>query len=141
MQKKQKRHSRFSKGEFMKALYTCDHCNFSSTDLEKMKAHEAAHQDAEVLANRINGLIAEYNAKHDDAFCIAKYTPNLANKKKPEPAKSANKPAEKPAKKPAGNSPSNNPDTISEFLDAFPVFLCNVANAIDEAFSPFEGGD
>lgn len=61
-------------------MNTYDHCNYSTTDFDKMNAHEAAHKDAEVLANRINGLIAEYNSKHDDMFCIAKYTPNLAKK-------------------------------------------------------------
>lgn len=68
----------------MKAVYSCDHCNFTTSDLEAMEKHEAAHKDAEILANRINALIAEYNNKHDETFYIAKYTPSPVNKKKAE---------------------------------------------------------
>ena len=119
----------------MKALYTCDHCNYSTTDLEKMKQHEAAHKDAEILANRINGLIVEYNSKHDDAFCIAKYTPNLANKK-PKPKAEP----EKPAKKPAENLHSNSASVIAVAPHPLSTFVDDCIKALDVTLKTFEGG-
>lgn len=88
----------------MKATYRCDYCNFTTDNLDIMKAHENGHKETEKLVANINSMIDEYNATHKDSkFSLAHYKLNdSADPGKPkkfavnECITSNNKPAAKP---------------------------------------------
>lgn len=48
----------------MKTTYSCEHCDFTTTNLEEMTAHEKTHTEREKLVNEINAKIEAFNNNH-----------------------------------------------------------------------------
>lgn len=48
----------------MKTTYSCEHCDFTTTNLEEMIAHEKTHTEREKLVNEINAKIEAFNNNH-----------------------------------------------------------------------------
>lgn len=76
----------------MKTTYSCEHCDFTTTNLEEMIAHEKTHTEREKLVNEINAKIEAFNNNHpNDKLVLYRCSVKSGSKEKENRPKTNNK--------------------------------------------------